>query len=59
MIKVLIADDEPLARKRIRDLMRHEQDLLLAGESGDGMDALAKVKQLILPSNCGHLDKRE
>ncbi len=46
MIKVLIADDEPLARKRIRDLMRHEQDLLLAGESGDGMDALAKVKQL-------------
>ena len=46
MIKVLVVDDEPPARNRIKNLIRQEQDLLLVGESGDGMDALAKVKQL-------------
>ena len=46
MIKVLVVDDEPPARNRIKNLIRQEQDLRLVGESGDGMDALAKVKQL-------------
>ncbi|MGH8378222.1 MAG: LytR/AlgR family response regulator transcription factor, partial [Gammaproteobacteria bacterium] len=46
MIKVLVVDDEPLARKRVTSLVSREQDLQLIGESGDGLDALAKIREL-------------
>lgn len=46
VIKVLIVDDEPLARKRVRDLLAGEPDVLLLGESGDGLDAHEKVRTL-------------
>ncbi|MGH9353392.1 MAG: LytR/AlgR family response regulator transcription factor, partial [Terriglobia bacterium] len=46
MIKVLVVDDEPPARKRITSLISREPDLQLIGESGDGLDALEKSKEL-------------
>jgi two-component system, LytTR family, response regulator len=46
MIKVLVVDDESPARKRVKSLIRDESDLELVGESGDGVDALAKIKAL-------------
>ncbi|HET7921239.1 MAG TPA: LytTR family DNA-binding domain-containing protein [Gammaproteobacteria bacterium] len=46
MIKVLIVDDEPLARKRVHDLLRDEPDVQILGESGDGLDAREKVRTL-------------
>lgn len=46
VIKVLVVDDEPLARKRLTNLITHETDLALVGESGDGVDALAKIEAL-------------
>lgn len=45
-IRVLIADDEPLARERIRDLLGGESDVELAGESGDGETAVRDILRL-------------
>lgn len=45
-IKTLIVDDEPLARKRIRDLLSNEPDVSIVGECGDGLDAQTKVRAL-------------
>ena len=36
-IRVLIVDDEPLARERLRTLLEAEPDLEIAGECGDGL----------------------
>ena len=46
MIRVLVVDDEPPARNRIKSLLKDQGDLLLVGESGDGLDALQKVREL-------------
>ena len=42
-IRVLIVDDEPLARQRIRLLARDVPDLELIGECANGADALAAI----------------
>lgn len=42
----MIVDDEPLARKRIRDLLLGEPDVEIVAESSDGLDAYAKVMSL-------------
>src|SRR5437763_9981153 len=44
-IQALIIDDEPLARKRIRDLMKDDEDVELAGECSSGSEALALLEQ--------------
>ena len=46
MIRVLIADDEPLARERVRDLLGERNDVALAGEARDGEEALRLVSEL-------------
>lgn len=46
MIKTLIIDDEPPARRRIRDLLASETDIQIVGESGDGLDAHEKIRAL-------------
>lgn len=46
MIKVLVIDDEPQARKRILDLLRGEPELKVVGESEDGQDALDCIRVL-------------
>jgi len=39
-MKVVIADDEPLARERLRALLAEHPDLVLVAEAGDGREAL-------------------
>jgi two-component system, LytTR family, response regulator len=41
MIRVLVVDDEPPARKRLRHLLRPFADLELVAEAGTGADAIA------------------
>jgi two-component system LytT family response regulator len=46
VIRVLIVDDEPVARRRIRRLLREERDVEIVGEAGDGTSALATIRSL-------------
>jgi two-component system LytT family response regulator len=46
MIRVVIADDEPLARERIRTLLAPQQDFELIAECGDGEDAVRVLLDL-------------
>ena len=43
-IRVLIVDDEPLARQRVRLLLSEEADFEVVGESADGIEAIADVQ---------------
>jgi two-component system LytT family response regulator len=45
-VRVLVVDDEPLARRRIEDLLRHEPDVTLAATAGDGAEALKAIRSL-------------
>lgn len=45
-IKVLIVDDEPLARDRIRQLLEGDEEVEIIGEAGRGQDAVAAIKSL-------------
>lgn len=44
--RVLIADDEPLARQRIQRLLEALPDYRVCGEAVDGNDTLRKVAEL-------------
>jgi len=44
-IRALIIDDEPLARERVRSMLKDEADIEIAGECGDGASAVAAVRQ--------------
>ena len=44
--RILIADDEPLARQRIQRLVEELPEYRVCGESSDGNDALRKVAEL-------------
>jgi two-component system LytT family response regulator len=44
-IRALIVDDEPLARERIRTLLRKEPDMDVAGECGDGGRAVTLIEK--------------
>ncbi len=43
MIRVAIADDQPLIRAGIRLLLEHERDIEVVGEASDGIEAIALV----------------
>src|SRR3989304_4375791 len=45
-IRVLIVDDEPLAREKIRGMLRHKDDFEIAGEAANGREAIAAIKKL-------------
>src|SRR3954471_13046371 len=45
-MRVLIVDDEPLARERIRSLLAEEGDVEVAGECADGASAVAAIGTL-------------
>jgi two-component system LytT family response regulator len=45
-LRVLVADDEPLARRRILDLLAREPGVTVAGEAGDGDEAVAEIRRL-------------
>jgi DNA-binding NarL/FixJ family response regulator len=46
VISVLIADDQDLVREGLRMLLEAEPDLAVAGEAGDGNEALAQARLL-------------
>ena len=46
MIRALIVDDEPLARRRLRALLAGERDFEVLGEAGHGGAAIAAIEQL-------------
>jgi two-component system, LytTR family, response regulator len=45
-LRVLIVDDEPVARRRLRRLLRDVPGVEVAGESGDGRSAVTDVRAL-------------
>ena len=46
VIRVLIVDDEPLAREGIRLLLENEPDIEVVGEATDGSEALRAIESL-------------
>lgn len=45
-LRVLVADDEPLARERIVDMLRHEPDVEVVGTAENGMVAVEAIRTL-------------
>ena len=43
MVRALIVDDEPVARRRIRRLLAAHTDVVVAGECADGGEAIARL----------------
>jgi DNA-binding NarL/FixJ family response regulator len=46
MIRILLADDQELVREGLRMMLDAEPDLEVAGEAGDGRQALAEARRL-------------
>jgi len=46
MIRALIVDDEPLARRALARMLQTHRDVMIAGECGDGETALAHIEQM-------------
>jgi two-component system LytT family response regulator len=46
MVRVLVVDDEPLARLRLEDLLRHEPAVALVGTAANGLEAIEKIRAL-------------
>ena len=44
-IRVLLSDDETLARERLRSLLQEEPDLQIVAECGDGSSAIAAIQR--------------
>ena len=44
-IRVLLSDDEALARERLRGLLEGEPDLEIVAECGDGKSAISLIKR--------------
>src|SRR6476469_5383897 len=43
VIRIVIADDEPLARQRIRSLLEDRRDVTIVGEARDGAEAVDMI----------------
>ena len=46
LIQTLIVDDEPLARRKIRALLKEDKEIEVAGECGSGTEAAAAITEL-------------
>ena len=46
MIRALIVDDEPLARRALVRMLQKHRDVMIAGESSDGETALADIERM-------------
>lgn len=44
-MKVLIVDDEPIARRRVRRLLRMEEDVEVVGECAGGQEAVTAIRE--------------
>jgi two-component system LytT family response regulator len=45
-LRALVVDDEPLARQRIRHLLRRASDIEVAGECANGLEAVKAIEDL-------------
>ncbi len=45
-VRVLIVDDEPLARRRIEDLLSKEEDVEIVGTAAGGVEAVESIRRL-------------
>ncbi|MBX7219407.1 MAG: LytTR family DNA-binding domain-containing protein [Blastocatellia bacterium] len=45
MVRIVIVDDEPLARKKIRRLLKNDPELEIVGEYGNGQAALTAIQE--------------
>ena len=45
-IRVLLVDDEDLARQRLRALLSSRSDFVIAGEAATGADAVREIRAL-------------
>ena len=45
MIKVIIADDHPIVRAGMKQVLMDSEDIFVAAEAGDGEDLLKKIKE--------------
>ena len=45
-VRVLIVDDEPLARVRLEDLLKHEPDVEVVGTAENGVEAVDAIRRL-------------
>jgi DNA-binding NarL/FixJ family response regulator len=45
-LKILIADDHPIFRRGLREVMEEDAGLLIIGEAGNGLVALQQIEQL-------------
>ena len=43
-VRVLLADDQPLLRQSLAMIIENEPDLTVAGEAGDGVDAVTRAR---------------
>lgn len=46
-LRTLIVDDEPLARERLKSLLKKDREIELVGEAGNGTDAVEAVRRLV------------
>jgi two-component system, LytTR family, response regulator len=46
LIRVLIVDDEPLARGVLREMLQSDPEVVIVGECGNGKEAVAAIKEL-------------
>ena len=46
-IRVLLVDDHPVVRQGISSCLARHQHLLIVGEAADGLEAVAKAKELL------------
>ena len=44
-IKVIIADDHPIFRKGLKDIMKYEPDIEVLGEANNGNEAISLLEQ--------------
>jgi two-component system LytT family response regulator len=45
MIRVLIVDDEPLSRRKIREFLKEDREIEIVGECGNGPEAISAVRE--------------
>jgi len=45
MIKLLIADDHPIVREGLKQIIRNAPDIIISGEANDGIEVLNKIKK--------------
>ena len=46
-IRVLIADDHPIVRQGLATVLDREEDLVVAGQAANGIEAVAKARELL------------